>query len=72
MKSLLCGLSLLLAGQAWAQAPVITQASLESVTVFSSGAEMNHKAKVAVPAGSSEIVINNVANVLDESSIRRR
>ncbi len=70
MKSLLCGLSLLLAGQAWAQAPVITQASLESVTVFSSGAEMNHKAKVAVPAGSSEIVINNVANVLDESSIR--
>lgn len=70
MKSFLCGLTLLLAGQAWAQAPVITQANLESVTVYSTGVEMNHKAKIAVPAGSSEILINNVANVLDENSIR--
>lgn len=70
LKKIACCLTLLLSAQAYAQSPVTANASLESVTVFSSGVEMNHKAKIAVPAGSSEIVINNVANVLDESSIR--
>jgi TonB-dependent SusC/RagA subfamily outer membrane receptor len=47
-----------------------TEASLATVTVFRSGAEMNHKAKINLPLGSSEIVINNMANALDENTIR--
>lgn len=43
---------------------------LESVTVYSSGAALNHKAKVTLPAGTSEIIINNMANAIDESSIQ--
>lgn len=44
-----------------AQNPVTGQASLESVTVYRLGAELNHKARVNVPKGRSELVINNVA-----------
>lgn len=70
MKSLLFSVTLLFSIPVFGQSPVTANASLESVTVFSSGAEMNHKAKATLPAGSSEVLINNVANVLDESSIR--
>lgn len=52
------------------QAQVTTEASLESATVYTRGVEMNHKAKVSLPAGSSEVIIRNVANTLDESSLR--
>ena len=53
-----------------AQSPLVTHAPLKSVTVYSNGAEMNHTAQVKLPVGSSEIVINNVANALDEASIQ--
>ena len=53
-----------------AQSPRIFNSQLESVTVYSLGAEMNHKARVSLPAGTSEIVLGNMANVLDESSIQ--
>lgn len=46
-----------------------TEANLAAVTVFRSGAEMNHKAKINLPSGSSEVVINNMANALDENTI---
>ncbi|WP_162902957.1 DUF4139 domain-containing protein [Taibaiella koreensis] len=52
------------------RAQVSTEATLESVTVYTQGVEMNHKAKITLPAGSSEVVIRNVANVLDENSLR--
>lgn len=54
----------------YAQSQIITEAGLESVTVYTHGVEMNHKAKVALPAGSSEILIRNVAHTLDENSVR--
>lgn len=53
-----------------AQTPVTGQASLESVTVYRLGAELNHKARINVPKGRSELVINNVANEMDENSIQ--
>jgi hypothetical protein len=46
-----------------------TEANLAAVTVFRSGAEMNHKAKINLPSGSSEVVISNMANALDENTI---
>lgn len=53
-----------------AQSPLIGQASLESATVYRIGAELNHKARVSLPKGRSELVINNVANEVDENSIQ--
>lgn len=53
-----------------AQQPVYTRAALESVTVFRAGAEMNHKAKISLPKGSSQVVIQQVANAIDENSIQ--
>nr|WP_121269534.1 DUF4139 domain-containing protein [Pedobacter schmidteae] len=53
-----------------AQSPRSFNSQLESVTVYSLGAELSHKARVSIPAGTSEIVLNNMANTIDESSIQ--
>lgn len=53
-----------------AQTPRLFPAVLESATIYRSGAELNHKARVNIPTGTSEIVITNVANTLDENSIQ--
>jgi len=54
----------------WAQKPVFTQAKLESARVYFNSAELTHKAKVKLPKGTSELVITNVADYLNESSIQ--
>lgn len=54
----------------YAQSPRSFISQLESVTVYSLGAELNHKAKVSLPVGTSEIILNNMANTIDESSIQ--
>lgn len=54
----------------YAQSPRSFNSQLESVTVYSLGAELNHKAKVSLPVGTSEIILNNMANTIDESSIQ--
>ena len=54
----------------YAQSPLSFNSRLESVTVYSTGAELNHKAKVSIPVGTSEIILNNMANAIDESSIQ--
>ncbi len=53
-----------------AQSPTLFNTALETVTVYRSGAELNHTVKVNLPAGSSEIVLGNVANSLDQNSIQ--
>jgi len=53
-----------------AQSPKIFNSRLESVTVYSRGAELNHSSKVTLPAGTSEIILGNMANLIDESSIQ--
>ncbi|WEK18951.1 MAG: DUF4139 domain-containing protein [Candidatus Pedobacter colombiensis] len=53
-----------------AQTPRLFPAVLESATVYRAGAELNHKARINIPTGTSEIVITNVANTLDENSIQ--
>jgi uncharacterized protein (TIGR02231 family) len=49
---------------------ITTNASLQSVTVYSAAAELNHTAKVNIPSGSSEVIIKNVSNAIDENSIQ--
>lgn len=53
-----------------AQKPVFTQAQIQSARVYNNAAELRHKASVQIPSGTSEIVITNVANYLNESTVR--
>ena len=69
-KSILFVLSILFAVAASAQNPSIFNASLESVTVYRTSAELNHKINVNLPAGSSEIILGNIANTIDQNSIQ--
>lgn len=54
---------------AFAQKTITVNTSLEHVTIYSPGAEMQHRAAVTLPAGNNEIIFKNVANVVDEKSI---
>lgn len=45
-------------------------AVLNSVTVYKVGAELKHLAKVNLPQGNTELIINNIASNIDESSIQ--
>ena len=71
MKRILLSLLISLATYySYAQSPRVFNSQLESVTVYSLGAELNHKARVSLPAGTSEIVLSNMANTIDENSIQ--
>lgn len=54
------------------QAQEIQQADavLNSVTVYKVGAELKHTAKVNLAQGNTELIINNIASNIDESSIQ--
>lgn len=54
----------------FAQQQVKTKATLESVTVYNNGAQLTHTGKVNLPAGTSEIVINNISGYVNENSIQ--
>ncbi len=63
-------LILLISGMAFAQKPVFTTAKAVAATVYFNGAELSQTATVNLPAGSSEIVVKNVADYLNESTVR--
>lgn len=45
-------------------------AQLGEVVVYRTGAALTHSAKIALPAGASEIIIDNVAGTIDENTIQ--
>lgn len=47
-----------------------TVASLTTVTVFRSGAEMTHVAKADLVKGNNELVVDNISNAVDVNSIQ--
>lgn len=53
-----------------AQQQIKSKALLESVTVYNNGAQLTHKGKVNLPAGTSEIVVNNISGSVNENSIQ--
>ncbi|MCW4470336.1 DUF4139 domain-containing protein [Flavobacterium sp. MFBS3-15] len=69
MKKILL-LCLLTCGMAFAQKPVFTTAKAVAATVYFNGAELSQTATVNLPAGSSEIVVKNVADYLNENTVR--
>lgn len=70
MKNILFSAAIVLSITANAQKPVFTQAQIQSVRVYNNAADLKHKASVQIPSGTSEIVITNVANYLNESTVQ--
>ncbi|WP_222165241.1 mucoidy inhibitor MuiA family protein [Edaphocola aurantiacus] len=68
--SLICGMLISCSYTIQAQDIQNADAVLNSVTVYKVGAELKHSAKVNLPQGNTELIINNVASNIDESSIQ--
>lgn len=70
IKGLLCSTLLLIAFKGKAQQSITATAQLEKATIYSRGVTLEHNAQINIPLGQSEIIINNIANELDERSIQ--
>lgn len=70
MKKILLSLTLLVTAISFAQKPIFTSAKTKAATVYFSGAELSQTTSVNLPVGTSEIVIKNVADYLNESTIQ--
>ena len=54
----------------FAQKPIFTTAKVKSATVYFNAAELSQTTSVNLPAGTSEIVIKNVSDYLNESTVQ--
>lgn len=70
MKHLITSFLLLFTPFIWAQKSQITNAKLNAVTVYFSSAELAHSLSANLNKGTNEIVIKNIANDIDENTIR--
>ena len=70
MKQSFSLLLLFVSGMLLAQKPVFTNAKVKAATVYFNAAEISQTANANLPAGTSEIVVKNVANYLSESSVQ--
>jgi uncharacterized protein (TIGR02231 family) len=70
MKYLYSVFMLLLSATLLSQKPIFTSAKAKAATIYFNAAEIYQNTTLNIPAGSSEIVIKNVANSLNESSIQ--
>lgn len=70
MKHLITSFLLLFTPLIWAQKAQITNAKLNAVTVYFSSAELAHSLSANLDKGTNEIVIKNIANNINENTIR--
>lgn len=72
MKNLFLSLPLVVFGSLslMAQKPIFGTAKLNEALVYLKGVELTHSVTVNLKKGSNEIIVKNVANQLDENSIR--
>src|SRR5690606_3108552 len=70
MKNILFPAAIVFSITANAQKPVFTQAQIQSARVYNNAAELKHKASTQISSGTSEIVITNVANYLNENTVQ--
>ena len=54
----------------FAQKPIFVDAKLKNATVYYNSAELTHTTSLNIPKGTSEVVIKNVANDLNENTVR--
>ncbi len=55
---------------AFAQKPIFTSAKVKAATVYFNAAELQQTTSVNLPVGTSEIVIKNVADYLNENTVQ--
>ena len=70
MKKILFLFSILVSTIAWAQKPIFTTAKVKAATVYFNAAELSQTTSITLPVGTSEIVIKNVADYLNESTVQ--
>jgi uncharacterized protein (TIGR02231 family) len=70
MKNLFLAVTFFITGMAWAQKPIFTTAKVKAATVYFNTAEISQTTSLTLPVGTSEIVIKNVANDVNESSVQ--
>jgi uncharacterized protein (TIGR02231 family) len=70
MKKILVFTLLCFSAIGFAQKPIFTSAKIKSATVYSNSAELLQSASVTLPSGTSEIVIKNVADYVNENTIQ--
>ncbi|MBC7525227.1 MAG: DUF4140 domain-containing protein, partial [Flavobacterium sp.] len=63
-------LAFLLPSLFYAQKPIFTTAKVKAASVYFNAADLSETASVNLPVGTSEIVIKNVANYLNENTIQ--
>ena len=69
MKKLLL-FTILISAFSFAQKPIFTTAKVKAATVYFNAAELTQTTSVNLPVGTSEIVIKNVANYLNENTVQ--
>lgn len=70
MKKILLILFMLTSAINFAQKPIFTTAKVKAATVYFNAAELSQTTSVNLPSGTSEIVIKNVADYLNESTVQ--
>lgn len=70
MKNIFLPFAVVFSISVQAQKPIFTQAKIESARVYTNAAELKHKATAQIISGTSEIVITNVANYLNENTVQ--
>jgi len=61
---------LFIANIAFAQKPIFTSAKVKAATVYFNSVELSQTTSVLLPKGTSEIVVKNVADYLNENTIQ--
>jgi uncharacterized protein (TIGR02231 family) len=69
MKKILL-VTVLISAISFAQKPIFTSAKVKAATVYFNAAELQQTTTVNLPVGTSEIVIKNVADYLNENTIQ--
>ncbi|MEO5775878.1 MAG: DUF4139 domain-containing protein [Flavobacterium sp.] len=70
MKKILFTFLFLVSATMLAQKPIFTTAKVKAATVYFNAAELSQTTSVNLPAGTSEVVIKNVADYLNENTVQ--
>ncbi|UFH46045.1 DUF4139 domain-containing protein [Flavobacterium galactosidilyticum] len=70
MKNQLLLISCLITIVSFAQKPIFTTVKVKSATVYFNAAELSQSTSVNLPLGTSEVIVKNVANSLNQNTIQ--
>ena len=70
MKNIISIAAVLLSIGSFAQKPVFTTAKVKAATVYFNSAEISQTTSAILPKGTSEIVVKNVADYLNENTVQ--